>query len=270
MLVGLPLHADQPTPAAVAGFDSCVAAVNTRMVRQHGSADPYVGLDTASRARLRRGKILVERVMPPGGGNLPGALLHHWRASAFVSGASAEDFERLLRDYAQYPAVFSPQVVQAHVLADRGNDVQVAMRLRQHHVLTVVLDTDYDVLFSRLDARHAASFSRSTHIAEIASPGSGAERPLSPAEDHGFLWRLDTWWSAEEADGGVYLQVESVSLTRSIPAGLGWLIGPYIESVPRESLEFTLRAVCQSLRPTQADSLRKENAHGHANNHSQE
>lgn len=217
------------------------------MARQHDSAQNFLVLDSATRARLRGGEVLVERLTPDRE-HLPGALLHHWRASAFVPGATAEEFGRLLRDYARYPAVFSPQVVQARVLAQRGEDDQVALRLRQHHVITVVLDTDYDVAFSRLDAEHVASLSRSTHVAEVGSPGTRSERPLSSAEGHGFLWRLDTWWGAEQADGGLYLQVESVSLTRSVPSGLAWLVGPYLESIPRESLEFTLRSVCRALR----------------------
>ena len=69
-----------------------------------------------------------------------------------------------------------------------------------------------------------------------------------PSEEHGFLWRLNTYWSYEERDGGLYMQVESVSLTRAIPTGLGWAVGPFVESVPRESLEFTLRAACNALR----------------------
>ena len=71
---------------------------------------------------------------------------------------------------------------------------------------------------------------------------------MTPAQEHGFLWRLNTYWSYEERDGGLYLQIESVSLTRAIPPGLGWAIGPFVESVPRESLEFTLHAACDALR----------------------
>ena len=44
------------------------------------------------------------------------------------------------------------------------------------------------------------------------------------------------------------MQIESVQLTRSIPYGLGWVVGPFVESVPRESLEFTLHATCNALR----------------------
>jgi hypothetical protein len=70
---------------------------------------------------------------------------------------------------------------------------------------------------------------------------------LTRTEEHGFLWRQNTYWSCEERDGGLYVQVESLSLTRSIPHGLGWAIAPYVESVPGESLEFTLRAVVQGM-----------------------
>jgi len=39
------------------------------------------------------------------------------------------------------------------------------------------------------------------------------------------------------------VQCESVSLSRDVPTGLGWLIGPFVTSIPRESLEFTLRTL---------------------------
>jgi hypothetical protein len=89
---------------------------------------------------------------------------------------------------------------------------------------------------------------RSTGISEIKSPGTSEERALKPEEEHGFLWRMNTYWSYEEKDGGLYMQIESVTLTRSIPTGLGWVIGPFVSSIPRESLEFTLKSACDALR----------------------
>ena len=71
------------------------------------------------------------------------------------------------------------------------------------------MDTTYDVTFGRLDARHGYSISRSTRISEIDSPGTPKERALSDGEEHGFLWRLNTYWSYEERDGGLYMQIES-------------------------------------------------------------
>ncbi len=110
------------------------------------------------------------------------------------------------------------------------------------------MDTTCDVTFGRLDPQHGFSASRSSRIAEIASPGAPNERTLAPAEEHGFLWQLNTYWSWEERDGGLYLQVESVSLSRAIPLGLSWALRPYVESVPRESLAFTLRSARNALQ----------------------
>jgi len=190
----------------------------------------------------------VEKLTPATGAELPGAMLHHWRGTAFAPGAKAADFERLMKDFNAYPQHFSPQVVQAKILSQQGDHFQASMRVRQKHVITVVMDTSYDITFGRLDALHGYSISRSTRIAEIDSPGTSRERALNSGEEHGFLWRLNTYWSYEERDGGLYMQIESVSLTRSIPTGLGWAIGPFVESVPRESLEFTLRSTCNALR----------------------
>jgi len=56
------------------------------------------------------------------------------------------------------------------------------------------------------------------------------------------MWRMETWWRVEERDGSVYVQSEVASLTRDIPAGLGWMIKPFVMGIPKESLTFTLEA----------------------------
>jgi hypothetical protein len=153
-----------------------------------------------------------------------------------------------MQNFSAYPQLYSPQVLQAMVLTQQGDHFQAKMRVRQRHVLTVVMDTTYEISFGRLDPQRGYSISHSTLISEIDAPGTNAERALNASEEHGFLWRLNTYWSYEERDGGLYIQIESVSLTRSIPNGLGWAIGPFVESVPRASLEFTLRSTCNALR----------------------
>lgn len=241
----------EPTTTATANYNAYVAKVEQRLARQHQSPASFLataGLGAQANERLRRGELIVEELTPSPAPDLPGAMLHHWRSTAFAPGATAADLDRLLRNFAAYPRIYAPQVLQARVLGEQGDRLQATMRVRQHHVLTVVLDTTYDVAFGRLDPNHAYSLSRSTRVAEIANAGEHNETALSPADDHGFLWRQNTYWSYEERDGGLYLQIESVSLTRAIPTGLGWAVRPFVESVPRESLEFTLRSTCNALR----------------------
>ena len=245
-LMGPSAKAVQPTPASVSGFNAYVTEVESRLTQQHRSVRDFLVFEDGE--RLHRGELVIERLTPSEGAELPDAMLHHWRGTAFAPGATAADFERLMRDFNAYPQRYAPQVLSAKVIAQRGDQYQAVMRIRQKHVITVVLDIAYDVVFARLDARRGYSISRSARVSEVDSPGGAKERALSPGEENGFLWRLNTYWSYEERDDGLYMQVESISLTRSIPTGLGWAIGPFVESLPRESLEFTLRATRDALQ----------------------
>jgi hypothetical protein len=240
------LAAERPSPAAVAGFNDYVGGVEARLAGQHKSADGF--LAPVDRARVRSGDVVIEHLTPATTKELPGALMQDWRGTAFVPGARGEDFERVMRNFEIFPRIYSPEVLKATVRTLGANHYQVAMRVRQQHVVTVVMDMTYDTTFGRLDAGHGYSLSRSTQIAEIDAAGTATERVLSTDEDHGYLWRLNNYWSYEEGDGGLYIQVESVSLSRAAPKGLGWMIGPFIKNVPRESLEFTVRATRDALK----------------------
>ena len=244
-----------PQPAAVVGFDSYVRAVEARLADQHRDPEEFLtpsARDAHAARQLQDGELIVERVTPAVGTDLPGALLHHWRGTAFARGASAADFELLLRDFNNYPRHFAPQVVEAGVLAHPAGKLEdhvlARLRVRQQHLITVVMDTTYEVSFGRLDELHGWSTAQSKEIREIQESGTAKERALPTGEEHGYLWRINTYWSWEERDGGLYLQIESVSLTRSIPRGLGWAVDPLVESIPRESLEFTLQSACNALR----------------------
>lgn len=245
----------QVSRAASAGFDAYVRKVEARLDKQHRSTAGFLAALAQDKEReLQDGHAIVEQLTPEDGMELPGALIHHWRGTAFIPGATATEFDHLLRDLPAYPRVFAPQVIRAAVASGSGDRVQTRMRIVQHHGLTVVIDTEYDVSFGQLNPDDRWSTSHSTRISEVENAGTPHERDLSPTEDHGFLWRLDTWWSYQQRDGGLYIQMESVSLTRSIPSGLGWAVRPFAESIPRESLEFTLHAASNALHNQEGSS----------------
>ena len=253
--IGLAFSAGaQPSPEAATGFGNYIRAIEARLDQQHRAADAFlvpVTLPDAA-ARLAKGDLLIEKLTPVPGPELPGTLLFDWRGTAFVAGAKAADFELLLRDFSAYPKVFVPEVVKGSTLSQEGDHLTSRLRVKQHHVVTVVLDTTYDVTFGHLDPQRGYDLSRSTEISEIESAGTPAENALPPEKAHGFLWRLNSYWSWEERDNGLFIQIESVSLTRSIPPGLGWAVRPMVESIPRESLEFTLRSAANALRKAPA------------------
>lgn len=245
---GAVLQAEAP-PKALDDFDLYTARLEARLAQEHRSAPTFLAAGYKD-DRLQRGEVVIEKLTLDKG-EVPGGLLHDWRGTAFVQGATAADFERLMKNISGYPQIYSPEVLRAGIIPPQRQPIPdhftAEMRVKQKHMIPVVLDTTYDVLYGRLDRSHGYSISRSTKISEIENAGTDKERALPPDKEHGFLWRLNTYWSYAERDGGLYIQLESVSLTRGIPPGLGWAIGPFVESVPRESLEFTLRNTSKAL-----------------------
>jgi hypothetical protein len=138
--------------------------------------------------------------------------------------------------------------MDSHIIWHKGNDYLVYMRLIKHKVITVVLDTEHEIHYFPIDSTHCRSQSRTIKIAEVENPGKPSEREMPPGTGHGFLWRLNTYWRFQQRDGGTWIECQAISLTRAIPTGLGWLIEPIIRSLPRESLENTLRETAAALR----------------------
>jgi hypothetical protein len=137
--------------------------------------------------------------------------------------------------------------MDSKLISRNGNDFKIEMRLLKKKVITVVLDTYYDVHYTPVDAARWYSRSYSTRIQEVDNAGKPGERLQPAGHDHGFLWKLYTYWRFVERDGGVYVECQAVSLTRDIPTGLGWLIEPIIRQLPKESLVNTLRKTHDAL-----------------------
>ena len=172
----------------------------------------------------------------------PGGLIHHWEGLVFIPGAQLDDVLKVLEDYDHHSVYYAPDVERSRIESRDGDHFRVFLRFHRKKVITVVLNSEHDIHYFRDSPARAHSRSSTTHIAEVENPGKPGEREKSHDDDGGFLWGMETWWRFMEKDGGVYVQSEVVSLTRDIPTGLGWMIGPFVTSIPEETLSFTLQA----------------------------
>jgi hypothetical protein len=244
------LSAAELQPRTVAAFERYVSATESRIAGERQGPGRGIWLDTlpADRRRagldaVRRGELAIERLETTDRGrafDVPDGLVHHWLGLAFVPGASVDDALTLLQDYDRHAQIYAPAVAGSKILSREGDVFRVYLRFFMKKIITVVLNTEHEARFTRVSPGFAYSSIVSTRIAEVEGPGSPGEREKPVGNDGGYLWRLNTYWTFVERDGGVYVQCESVSLTRGIPAGFGWLIGPFVTSIPRESLAFTL------------------------------
>ncbi|MEX2303636.1 MAG: hypothetical protein WD733_22020 [Bryobacterales bacterium] len=240
-------QAAQLQPETVEAFKQHVAA--TMDLNAQSSRDAPVNnggpfLRTAAgapkRQKLRDGEISVNPQQGQGDIPIEKGIIHHWIGGVFVPGRTAGDALNLLRDFDSYEQIYGAAVEESKVLGRQGEAYRTFLRLRQHRIVTVVLNSEYDVAFEKVDEKRWYSRSVSTRIAQVKNPGGPGERELPVGEDSGYLWRIVTLWRMEEADGGVYLECEVIGLTRGVPYGFGWLVRPIIRSFPRESLSETL------------------------------
>jgi len=198
-------------------------------------------------ARVKRGEVVVGPYYGEPEIKVPDGLIHDWIGSIFIPGATLAETLKLVQDYDNHKYLYQPEVIDSRLLMRDGNDFKIHLQLLKKKVLTVVLNTDHDVRYFPLSPARERSRSYSTRIAEVEHYGHPEQRELPPGKDHGFLWKLYSYWRFEERDGGTFVECEAISLTRGIPPGIAWAIKPMIRSLPRESLGRTLLATRKAL-----------------------
>jgi hypothetical protein len=246
LMLKVSLPAENLQEQTTDSFDHYVELTEQRMGEDVRSK-PFLRIDVlpskekqTAYAMLRNAGVVIDRMETRENGrpiSVPGGMIHHWSGTTFIPGVSLAQTLDFLQDYNKHSKYYAPDVERSRIILHDGNHFEVYLRLRKK---IAVLDTEYDVTYKWLSKTEATARSVSTRIREVENAGQRNEFEMPVGKDNGFMWRLNSYWRFAERDGGTYVQLEAISLTRDIPVGLGWLIGPFVESIPKESLEFTL------------------------------
>lgn len=255
------LLACSPWPGAAAELKAPTVAAFDRYVRvteaRTDGDGQFLWIDGLPEAKrrtqldtVRRGQLVIERLRTREGGkeiDIPDGLVHHWLGTVFVPGVTVKEAVALLQDYDHHAAIYRPNVARSKLVSRDGDVFRVYLRFYMKKMIAVTVNSDHEARFSRPAPDRAQSRIYSLRIAEVENPGTPQEREKPVGHDGGYLWRLYTYWKFLERDGGTYVQCEAISLTRGIPMGFGWLIRPFVTSIPRESLTFTLETTRKTL-----------------------
>jgi putative flippase GtrA len=174
---------------------------------------------------------------------VPSGLIHRWRGAVFIPGVTLDAFLNALT----HPGTPPPQddVVESRVLARSDDSLRVYVRLVRKTIITVTYNTEHEMTFRRRTPILATSRSVATKIVELEDAGTRAEHERRPGDDRGFLWRLNSYWRYMQADGGVWVELESLTLSRDLPAPIRPIASPIINSVARESMTRTLQSMAR-------------------------
>jgi hypothetical protein len=224
------VHLSQATNRA---FDDYIKSAEAKMEQS----------DWRARTAAKRDEIDVTPWESNSPRDVEDGLIHDWVAGTVIRGAKPDKALAVFQNYANYKNIFAPEVVDSKLLDHQGPTWHAFLRLKRKSMMTVVLDSEYQVEYKPLSNGRWAILSRSTRISEI-----DGRNDLPVGTGQGFLWRLNSYWLLEPRQEGLYLECRAVSLSRDIPTGLNWIIKPMVSGVPRDSLQSTLTAARKALQ----------------------
>lgn len=235
----------------VEAWDQYVHAACARVHQRLTPGAPFLSIDESPDrlAKIRNGEILVWPTTPPAPRQVPSGLIHDWMGAAFLPNTTLDEVLSVTRDYPRYKEFYQPGVRGSKTLSRGAVEDRFWILVANKSILTkTALDGDYKSDLFRLDSRRAYSITQSTRIQEIEDYGSPRQRMLPEDEGYGFLWRVLSITRYQERDGGVYLEVEGMALSRNVPFSLRWMIDPIVRRISRGSLSTSIKQTGDAVR----------------------
>ena len=231
-------------PATLTAWNAYVDDADSHAQERASGHLPFFWMDESPdrAARVRRGEVLVAPVVGHGTESVPGGLVHDWIGAIFIPGATIDRLLAVVHDYDNYQRMYRPIVTSSNRFVCTGDSQEFQM-VWQRKVLFVSASMRghyhaHDVV---LGTHRGYTIAEAVEVREIERYGRSDERLLPAGTGNGFIWRIRSIARYEERDGGVYLELEAMALTRDIPASLAWMVNPVINHLSINSLSTTLR-----------------------------
>jgi hypothetical protein len=252
-MAGSPVRGAELQKKTLTAWDEYVRLTEERITKELNSSAGFLAQDfqAVPKAQMERdaalsGQILVEKMktLNPRGRKIkvPAGSLHHWRGSVFIPDV---DLETVLAQV-RYPAQqedLQEDVLESRILEESGDSLRIYLKLVRSKIVTVTYNTEHAIEYQRHGEGLASSRSIATKIAELEKAGTPAEREKPEGKDHGFLWKLNSYWRYQQVDGGVLVECESLTLSRGVPVILAPFVKSIITGVARESMQRTLSSM---------------------------
>ena len=231
-------------PAAVVAWDEYIRNAEARAQQRLQPGNRFLWIEESSDllAKVKRGEIVAVPMNAQGPRKVPSGLVHHWIGAVFIPNATLAETRQVLRDYGNYKQYFPDNVLEAKAIEIGTLTDRSSLVLRsQSYYQKSALDAEYESNYVPLDEHHLFSTTRTTHIQEVRGYGSSTPRILNEGEGSGVIWKLFSMTRYLERDGGVYMEVEAIVLSRDIPTTVRWIVDPIVKRVSRSSLLTSLR-----------------------------
>jgi hypothetical protein len=238
---------DQQT---VAAWEKYVASASLHMQDRLNGKSPFLWVDEdpMTRRRVDSGEIVITPVGSTHPLSVPRGLIHHWIGAVFIPGARIKDLDNVVGDYSKYSEIYRPSLIKAELIDSTADEQKLSILWVQRVLLvTAAFYTEMDSKFCALNSRQGYMTFTTTRVEQIENYGEKDERRLAQNEGSGYLWRLVSFARFEEREGGLYLELEVIGLSKDLPGSLRFLFKPVIERIPRQALTAKLEQTRQAI-----------------------
>ena len=227
-------------------WDDYLRTANLHMHRNLGTGDPFLWIEEkpGRSQRVRQGEILISPAREASLQKVHDGLIHDWIGAVFIPCVGINDVFAVVHDYNRYKDFYKPTVIESKLVSRTGEDYEFSLvGLKSVLFEKIVLEGQFESHCAQLDGRHLYCISYSTRVHEI--------------KDYDHIWRLYSLTKFEERDGGVYIEVEAIALSRDISALLHWFTKLVVEHVSRASMSTILQRTREAVRSNIAARNRK-------------
>lgn len=231
-------------PKTVDEFERYAQTVELQLgERWHGKKNFLaVEDDLVGKRKVLGGDFLVTSAQPDGHPqNITEGLIHDWTGTVYMPKTDMARVIDLLRDFDRHKTIY-PEIADSRTIRQSGDETIGYWRIRQKRgIVPIVLNIEQEAHYKEIQPAKWICKAYARNITEVDTGLFAKGRQYPVGEGHGYLWRLYAYWSLESFEGGVLAECRTLSLSRDIPPGLAWAVGPYVEKMPLESLTSTLK-----------------------------
>jgi len=229
-LMACGLAGQAPKPETAHDFDCYIQSAEARL--EGRKAFLLADSDAALKTQLVRAQKIPS--IAPNGPNphkVAKGQIYDWIGCMFIPGASMDRLIRMLQDYDHRPRYFAETIASSKLLCRTGEDrFRYTMRLKE----PAAIDVESDVVWERVDTHRWQVRSYSTHASE-------------PGKDHGYLRRLNSYWRFAEAENGIFVEGETITLSDEFGAMTRALGSMLLGINPEKSVRHSLAAMRESV-----------------------
>ena len=253
----------------IRAWNDYVQKTEQRIAQEVASSNRFLIMDYQDKDEVKHeldsllsGDVVVDEMKGQNNGlslRIPGGKIHHWRGAVYIPGIDLDFVLKRIQN-PNSSDLSQEDVLESRILERFPEGMKLFLKLQRSKIVTVVYNTEHNIHYTRYSDKRASSKSIATKIAEVEQLEDKKEREKPQGEDHGFLWRLNSYWRYWQFRDGVIIECESLTLSRSIPRILDYMISPLIKRVARESMERTListraRMLLHTEKPFQIEHL---------------